>query len=225
MTLKHLCVQFDTPLQAYQIPLFRGAIVEKVGRENDLFHNHFSDTKFIHRYPIVQYKRLKGLPAIVCLGAGVEAIHLLFAQQDWTLQIAQQTYAMKIHHLELKQFEMQTNTKMSAYTITDWIALNQQNYPLFKALPTEAEQIAFLQNILIGNILGFAEGIGWHIEEDIVVRINPEIRANTVQIKNQKLIGFNFTFMTNAFLPHLIGLGGKAALGYGIVRGVRQARD
>jgi len=42
-TVRTLVVQFDHHLQPYEIAAFRGAIIEKVGREHILFNHHISD--------------------------------------------------------------------------------------------------------------------------------------------------------------------------------------
>jgi hypothetical protein len=57
-TIRLLRVEFDAPLKPYEVPAFRGAVVAKVGREHDLFHNHLDDTRYAYRYPLVQYKSL-----------------------------------------------------------------------------------------------------------------------------------------------------------------------
>lgn len=220
--LKFLSVQFEETIKANELPFFRGAVIEKVGRENDLFHNHVGDKAYLHRYPLIQYKRVQSRPTIVCMGAGVDEIHKIFENQDLTVRLGEREMMLKIHRLDLREFELKASDKMLAYHIQHWVGLNQRNYAHYQTLPTEAEQIVFLEKILTGNILGFAEGAGWHIEVPVVVRILPEIQIHTVRIKDQTLIGFSFMFYTNIFLPHFIGLGGKVALGFGVVGKVKK---
>ena len=52
----YLQLVFDTPLQSYEIPKFRAAVIEKTKRQSDLFHNHTEDAGVIYRYPLIQYK-------------------------------------------------------------------------------------------------------------------------------------------------------------------------
>lgn len=216
--LKHLCVQFDIPLKQREVPLFRGAVVAKVGREHDLFHNHIDANQYMHRYPLIQYKVLGGRASIVCLGEGTAEIHQLFEKQDWSLQIGEREEKMAIYSLELKQFELAWHEKMLAYRIHDWIGLNQANYAIYQTLPTEAEKTEFLEKRLIGHILGFAGAMDWHIDAPVQVRLLDDMRIQPVRLKDQKLMGFSATFLTNVFLPYHIGLGGKSALGFGTVK-------
>ena len=55
--LRILQVSFDSNLQPYQLPAFRGAIARKVGIEHEWFHNHDNENGGFHnRYPLIQYK-------------------------------------------------------------------------------------------------------------------------------------------------------------------------
>lgn len=38
--IKTLTIQFNTPLQRRELPLFRGAIIASISTGNILFHNH-----------------------------------------------------------------------------------------------------------------------------------------------------------------------------------------
>ena len=76
--IKILTAIFDSELQPYEIPALRGAIAEKVGRENVIFHNHLRNDAYLYRYPLVQYKQIGGRPALVCIDYGVDEIHKYF---------------------------------------------------------------------------------------------------------------------------------------------------
>jgi len=71
--IKILTLIFDFEIERRDIPAFRGAIIEKVGRESILFHNHFEE-KFRYGYPLIQYKVFKGYPTIICVNEGTEEI-------------------------------------------------------------------------------------------------------------------------------------------------------
>ena len=76
--LRILQVAFDTNIQPYKLPYFRGAIAQKVGIEHAWFHNHDNTNGGFHnRYPLIQYKldTYKGhiRPMRFCLDKGIEA--------------------------------------------------------------------------------------------------------------------------------------------------------
>jgi hypothetical protein len=72
-----------------------------------------------------------------------------------------------------------------------------------------------LKRILIGNILTFAKGVDWWIEDEIIVV--PQLKAIDIQFKNQKMLGFVGEFYSNVCLPDYIGLGKSTARGFGMV--------
>lgn len=98
--LKTLFVQFDNELLAHQIPAFRGAIIEKVGRENLLFHQHKNDTEVLYQYPLIQYKSIGHKPSIFCLGDGADEMHKLFQFKKWDINLSGRPYELKIHRLD-----------------------------------------------------------------------------------------------------------------------------
>jgi hypothetical protein len=72
--IKTLTIQFNTPLKRRELPLFRGAIIAAISTGNILFHNHNEGSTLRYAYPLIQYKRIGGKAAIVCIEEGVEAI-------------------------------------------------------------------------------------------------------------------------------------------------------
>jgi len=224
--LKLLRVHFDVEIAPYEVAAFRGAIIEKVGIENDLFHNHLNeggkideteDPKFAYRYPRIQYKRIGKQPVILCVGEGVDEIHKFFEKSNWDIRLGKDVLEMRIAKLDLNQFEMKISERLSSYSIRNWVALNQQAYNQYQKLDGIVEKIAFLEKKLIGNILAFAKGIGWHIEEKIELKITDLPQMQLISYKKQKLQTFNLDFKTNVFIPQYIGLGAKTSVGMGTV--------
>lgn len=215
--IKVLTVSFDTKIENFEIPAFRGAIVEKAGRDSTLFHNHLSQDTFLYKYPLIQYKTISGRPAIVCIDQGVDEIHKYFENRDWSIKISDRHLEMKIHQLNMNQFTMQVWDKKWFYTIYNWIALNQDNYQKYLAMESLADQISFLENTLKANILSFAKGIGWEVDKTIELSIRQVLMTKPVKLKGQKVLGFTLDFSTNVFVPNYIGLGKSVSLGYGVV--------
>lgn len=82
-----LVVTFANDLPAHDLSLFRGAVISTVGQEHVLFHNHQGD-KLRYSYPLVQYKRIGGKAALVCLGVpwrGCRRRGRVFRQQHVTV--------------------------------------------------------------------------------------------------------------------------------------------
>jgi hypothetical protein len=220
--IRILQVVFDTEIKPYEIPAFRGAIVKKVGLENTLFHNHLSGDAYLYKYPLIQYKMIDRRPAIVCVDYGVDEIHKFFENQDWAIKISARWLDMKIDRLNMNQFTMNVWDKMFSYNIKNWIALNTENYQKYQKLEGIVEQTRFLEKKLTGNILSFAKGIEWTVDKPIKLNITKLIDTRPVNLKKQKMMGFNLDFKCNVFLPNYIGLGKSISLGYGNVREIKK---
>lgn len=78
MYINTLIVKFKKQIPQWEIPLFRGAIIEAASDCNCLlFHNHQGDG-FRYGYPLIQYKCIRGQASLVCVGEGVEEIGAFF---------------------------------------------------------------------------------------------------------------------------------------------------
>ena len=161
-------------------------------------------------------------PAIVCVDYGVDEIHKFFENQDWSIKISDRWLDMKIDRLNMNQFTMNVWDKMFSYNIKNWIALNTENYQKYQKLEGIVEQTRFLEKKLTGNILSFAKGIEWTVDKPIKLNITKLIDTRPVNLKKQKMMGFNLDFKCNVFLPNYIGLGKSISLGYGNVREIKK---
>ncbi len=102
--IRILTVIFDSAIRPYEIPALRGAVVEKVGKENTIFHNHLNNQNYLYRYPLIQYKQISGKPSLVCIEYGVDEIHKFFEKPDWSVKIGERWLDMKVYKLLLNQF-------------------------------------------------------------------------------------------------------------------------
>ena len=212
-----MVVQFDHHLQPYEIAAFRGAIIEKVGREHILFNHHISDKKFLYRYPLIQYKSIQRQPAIFCLGEGVDEIHKLFTQPHWDIDLKGKKVTLTIDEMQLGNAKLNVLDKVFNYRLRNWLALSEKNFQRYKKLNNELEQIEMLEKILIGNILSFAKGMEWEITEQIKVRIRNIQKTKNLKYKNTHLLAYTLDFSTNVDLPQYIGLGKGVSRGYGVL--------
>jgi hypothetical protein len=215
--IKYLQIQFKDEIAADELPKFRGAVIDAASRENILFHNHVDDN-YRYAYPLIQYKRIGKRPTMICLEEGTEQIHAFFSRPNSTLQLGDRVVPCQIERLLLNEVTMQARDKSFAYRIDRWLAIKDENYRSYLALETEAERKAFLERMLIGNIISMAKGLAWNIDKTVEVRIQHIERERKIRYKNTTLSAFDATFRCNVFLPDFIGLGKSSAMGYGVVR-------
>lgn len=211
-----LVVTFANDLPARDLPLFRGAVADTVGREHVLFHNHQGD-KLRYRYPLVQYKRIGGKAALVCLGEGADDVGQFFANNTAPLHIGGRSEMFTVQKVSPRTVLTQIWQDMFAYTIRKYLPLNQDNYKKYVAMDSLAEQYALLERCLTGNILSFAKSMGIHFEATVMVKITQVLGTKTYRYKGVKLQGFDLVFKTNVSLPDYIGLGKSVSLGFGTI--------
>ncbi len=223
--IRTLLVKFDNVLHPQEVPAFRGAVIEKVGREHLLFHNHLNDRQYHFHYPMLQYKSIHRKPAILCLGEGIDEIHKLFNQDTWEINIKGKKTDLVIDKLNLGNITLNIWDKSYGYHLNKWLALSEINYEKFKNFSNEIDRINMLERILTGNILAFAKGVGWHIDQQIKLRITDLKRSKNLKYKNTYLLAFDLDFSANVFLPNYIGLGKGASHGYGMVKMKRKSEN
>ncbi len=229
--LRILAIAFDAHIQAYELPQFRGAIARKVGIEHEWFHNHDNQNSGFHnRYPLIQYKldacngQLR--PLLLCLDEGIEEAHHFFSQPDWSLQIGRAEHNLKIARLQVHQCRLHVWDKMFRYRLHKWQALNPDNYEKYMALRDDADRRAFLLKLLRAQLHSFAEGVGWNLPDDVLLRLASPAREEWLQYKHrQKIKVFTLDFETNLSLPDLVGIGKGASRGLGVVRSLQSVQN
>ena len=210
-----LLIQFKNPLDMNEISFFRGAILSKVPTDLTLFHNH-TPNGFRYRYPLIQYKRIGGKAAILCLGEGTEVIGNFFIGADFDLQIGNRNENLEVEKVSPQRYIIQIWEESFCYTCRKWLPLNQKNFARYQQLGSVAERAEFLQKILIGNILSMCTGLGIHQEKELICKITSLKEMHLYKYKGVKMAGFDIEFMSNISLPDYIGLGKGVSIGFGI---------
>ncbi len=219
---RYLSIVFDTIIKPHEIPAFRGAIAQKVGFNKDVFHNHRADGSFYYRYPLVQYKQFGRHPGIVCLEHSIDELYHLFSKKTNTVFIHRRELELKVKDLTLKTIDLELTKSPIAYSLHSWVALSQKNYSIFSQFGTVEEKIKMLERILTGNILSFAKGIDWWLEQRLDLEITEVIAERWMKNKNTKIKVFDLNFTANITLPPFIGLGKGASRGFGVTNTIYQ---
>lgn len=218
--IKYLSIQFDQLFQSYDIPKLRAAIIEKTKRESSLFHNHLDDNHYIYRYPLIQYKIKDRKPCLICLSEATEDIHYLLKQKDFAFNINGKPYKFEIEDLNLRYHKLQTWDTSFTYSILNYMALNQDNFNLYKRCTSMLERIGFLENLLTKHIEIFATELGAHLPIELELKINDIIGEKSIEYKGIFHLTFSLQFTTNLDIPSYVGIGKGVSIGFGIVRKV-----
>ena len=215
-----LTIQFANEISQREIPLFRGAIIHSLGNKSILFHNHDGD-KFRYAYPLIQYKRIKGKAAIVCIDLGLENISELFTSNIFQCEIGKKTIELRIENIHLEQEYIGCTEQENTYRLRHWIPLNTKNYQQYQKTDSLIEKISILEKVLTGNILSFLKGVTIHQEEMLDINITEISHQQLSEYKKIRLMTFDIEFHANISLPSYIGIGKNASIGYGVLTKIR----
>ncbi len=216
--VRTLTVITDAEIHQNEIPLFRGAVIQSLGEHpNVYFHNHLDGEKFRYSYPLIQYKRIEGKAAIVCIEDGVNIIGQFLTECNGTLTIGDRQITCNTERIQPARILVQTWQDMFSYLIRRWLPLNSKNYQDYKDVEGVVEKVTFLENILKANLLSMLKGLDIHLEKELILKITEIGDPYLLNNKGVKMMAFNADFKCNLSIPNNIGIGKNASIGYGIV--------
>lgn len=216
--LRTMTIRFVNEINSREIPYFRGAIIKSVGDPSAvLFHNHVG-SGYLYRYPQIQYKRIGGKAAIVCVGQGTEEIGAFFSAGNFWLRIGdEREEVFEIDAVLPHRTMVQVWDDEFRYYLRDWLPLNPENHKKYQSVDSIVERVQILEQVLIGNILSACKGLGITIEREIACKMVSIENPRKVYYKGQPMMSFSCEFKSNITLPDYIGLGKGASMGHGIV--------
>ena len=215
-----LIVRFCNEIGREEVPQFRGAVNAAIEDADVLFHNHLEDDRLRYAYPLVQYKRINGRAAIVCLGEGTEAIGQFFAQAQFDVILGERPVHLEVESMKAYSVLVQPWEGQFTYRIRRWLPLNRENYEAYCREDSLAARCLLLERLLTANILSFAKGLGIHFDKTVTVTLTNISDPMGLYYKGVKLVGFDAEFKTNVSLPDYIGLGKGVSLGMGTVKSI-----
>ncbi len=214
--IKIVTVVFNIPVRSEELPLLRGAIIKATNFSNDLFHNH-NEEGVIYRYPLIQYKKISGKAALVCLEFGTEAVYDFFSQTNWSLTIGERKEELRVERIKASHFRTGIFDERFFYRMTSWLPLNQENYQRYHQSVHLAERMEILEKVLTGNILTFLEGIGLKSDKVVDAAISRVDRAKVLRYRGQLMQSYDITFSSNVTIPVYTSLGKGTSVGFGMV--------
>ncbi len=183
---------------------------------NPYAHQHKPDGSLIYTYPRVQYKVINGNCLIVAFNEGIPIVEQVFANLE-TLLIDENWKNIHSKALETAVEEFApTNEPIEYQFLTPWLALNEENFRVYKNSQNPLERKWQLEKILTGNILSVAKSLGFTIGTRIHTSI-VNYKPISVNVKNVRMAAFYCKFLTNFSLPLFWGLGKSVSRGFGAI--------
>ena len=216
--IRVLSVLFDTEINNKEIPLFRGAVLKNMGgKANLLYHNHTGEGTFRYAYPLIQYKRIGGKAAIICVEEGADVIGQYLSESSGIIKIGDREAKCDVSIVLPVRILVQTWNQPFNYHVTRWLPLNSKNYQIYQLIDDDNEKKSFLEKILAGNLLSMLKGLGIYLEDELLVKITQLSDSYVIHNKGIGMIAFNAEFTSNLSIPNNVGIGKNASIGCGIV--------
>jgi hypothetical protein len=210
-----LSLQLSRALSPSEATLMRG-FAGKLMPNSLLIHHHYGD-RLVYTYPRVQFKIIGGRAVVLGIAEGTSIVaDLEYLLQDRLVMLANEQ--LQINDIIIQQYiePFGLSDGESEYIfISPWLALNDHNYRRYVATQSGKKQ-NLLRQILIGNILSMAKGLGIVVPERIFVEL--EVNKRQVSLKGNKMFAFLGKFRTNFLLPDLAGLGKSVSRGFGTIQ-------
>ncbi len=213
----------NSPLRFDQIASFISIVKESVGKNHpafSLFHNHFEKENGSsgdkNEYPLVQYRVIDGCAAIFGINEGCEAIDAFLNAEN----LKKEFYFKEEPRIDPIKIEPLSQPK--AYFMTQWWALNTDNYAEFKQCIYLVDRIALLERILTNQIKGFLNAVGYRYPDDnpLWVKIldcKPPVSKKFTSEKGKiSVLAFQVMYHTNLMMPNHVGIGKGKSKGYSI---------
>ncbi|MCR5191970.1 MAG: hypothetical protein K6D59_01590 [Bacteroidales bacterium] len=224
--IRTLTVVYDAEIGLREIPLLRGAILGILGEKADLlYHNHTGTDTFRYAYPLIQYKRLKGKAAIVCIERGVDIVGEVLVNTPKSIRLGDREVALNVEKIIPSRMLVQVWNEMFDYRISRWIPLNTKNYVAYQALDSLVGKVTMLENLLKANLLSMLKGLDIRLEQALQLRLTTLSDPYVLYNKGVGLTAFNATFACNLSVPTHLGIGKNGSIGYGIVRQLKNNQE
>jgi hypothetical protein len=171
---------------------------------------------FIHRYPAVQCKQVKGDLMVIGISQGAGFL-LQLAQGTHDIAAGGSSCTILRHDPVIRDEPFGTTDEMHTYEfLTPWLALNQQNAKKFYDLNGKSERDAFMQKILTGHLTTLAKSLDYELK--VPPSCKAHVRFKRERIDRENVMVFLGKFTTNLRIPDYFGIGQSVSLGFGTVR-------
>lgn len=217
MTIKQAILKFQTdPQLAGHGNSLRGYIAGQFP-QYDILHNHNKDGSLLYLYPRVQYRVIKGIGYLIGIDEGIPLIRLIEGKIE---NITLKGYDYRITQKQLVSEDVQfgiAKSLINYHFIKPWLALNEKNYLEYMKMGSQRKKDLILSDVLKGNLLSLAKGLGYVVDEQIkVASLNLEERE--CFLKGTPMLGFVGTFSVNFSIPDYWGIGKSVSRGFGTIK-------
>ena len=166
------------------------------------------------KYPLVQYKVIRGAPLIVAVNEGCDVLWQTFDKLEDINEISPWKVTEK--RVIEKKAELGPCEEQVRYRfLTPWLTLKEPE--IGKDIKTDSEQRnSALATILESNILAVARNFNVSVEANIDITLNT--KDEYIIQRDTDIAGFFGSFYVNFQIPQFLGLGKSVTRGFGTIK-------
>jgi hypothetical protein len=217
-TLTTALMVLQHPLRDGQVGQFRKLVNVFVGNQNDLFHNHKNRQSVIYRYPMVQYKCIEGMAAVLGIGTeGVAAVYALGQHPEFREQCSLWLGDGFAATTETTDTLVLQNDLHYRYQLRKYLPFHTDNLTQWNTTASLVKRAQLVEKCVVGHILKWASAVGWLLPPRSLEVAVTEMRPYKTTLRGASFLALELDFRTNIALPEHIGLGKAVSLGFGVL--------
>lgn len=190
--------------------------INRLFPNNALLHKHLENGQSDFSYPLVQYKIINGK----CYLVGFKKGAALISDLDMVgkiISLKGEKYRIVKRDVIYESPSLTFSDTLQRYRfLTPWLPLDQENYEEYLTLDMLQRRLK-LDSIIRGNIIETAKGLEVWLNQHIYALFMASKKISSV-FKDQKMITFYGTLVTNVILPDYIGIGKAKSHGFGTIK-------
>ena len=215
-----LSLEPEHPLR-FSADELRSFLTKKLA-EYSVLHNDDADG-FIHRYPVIQCRQIKGDLMVTGISQGADCLCQLTVDQ-MMLGTGESTCRITSRDPAIRSEPFAVTDSTGTYEfLTPWIALNQQNAKKFYNLNGKPQRDAFLQKLLTAHLHVLAKSLDSRIT--VPVLCEAKVRFRRDRIGRENVMVFLGKFRTNLHIPDYLGIGLSVSQGYGTIKRITESPE
>jgi len=175
------------------------------------FHNHSDKSDEKSNYPLVHYRAQAGHPHVVAFN---DAIPIM---KEWLLSNQRRdgfNLPYLINQPTSKTSHLKSTEHHVYYRLMDWMALNGDNYKLWRSTPLMRDRIVILEQALTGHIRRLITEL--HKGElNAHAEIVSITKMKDVKAYHHKDLAFNIIYRCKVEIPTDLAMGKAVSIGFG----------
>lgn len=191
--------------------LLRGSIASHFPDE-PLLHQH-KGSELLYRYPFIQYRWSSKKGVLIGFHEGGKLLANLPLLGKEIMLGKVKTHISEVE-ISFSMEEISFSERLLRYHfVSPWLPLNRQNYEAYMGM-SKAEQALERDRLAVANLLMALRGLKIEAKERVYASFQLR-RVVSCRYKEQNLVGFLGTLLTNLDLPDDIAIGKAVSHGFG----------